>query len=787
MTPLRTILLAVWIVLLASARVADASAFRFATVDLPGASLTALRDVDSHGSVVGFYEHAGSTHGFLLAAGQGLVTIDFPGADATFAGGLDDSGTIVGEYVVGGASHAFLLAAAYTGIDLPGSDETFGTRINGRGDLSGTYRIGSETRGFTRVAGTFSTVDVPGADATLVQSINDRGETVGFFYGTGTRGFLQSGTTFTAFEVPGADETFPTDLDNLGGIVGYHETGGRFRGFLRRAGSFEPIDFPGADHTFPQGMNDHGLVVGFYDLGGIVHGFVASSVAEPASPAGLLVGIAMLACMGRRPRPCRVAPAAELRPGRGTKRPRRALACLVLLGASSAVVEAQTPSLQFVHPVNGQVAAPDNLLLWAVVVGDPASLLPAPKVVFEASADGTTFVPLPQGNAPDFGLGSYTSSVDVGEFPVGTLFLRARVEGDSVGPVVHIDVRRRPVPDCHVARLNALRVRFDCSATRNDNGGIASYEFDFGDGTRTVTQVPHAVHAYRRFGKYPVAVTVRDRLDLAATIFRELVLVQLATLQNPPRCGCEELTVNTRGMSQLRDTRRPRRPPQSGYEPAPLGRDPDFATFNFEVSAALTAMSDPGLCTEGQRVRRTVTSTVMGQQRQDHKRACTRGLDLHICAGDRDCDTRRTCNGGALDKQACDSPAQRQACVIGGGTCEGSSMDGRCTEFPLAGRERGNDDYRRPFPEDNGGVKLHVAATRTPVWIDFPGASVPHRQLTHSFRYEADFIAFVEGRRNCSCHFQVIVDWDATNRTFRDATGLRAAEGETSNCRIVVP
>jgi len=69
----------------------------FASFDVPGAGLTRPIDVNNSGVIVGRYDDANGTHGFVL--NQGVFTsIDFPGAVLSFAQGLNDMGQIVGSF-----------------------------------------------------------------------------------------------------------------------------------------------------------------------------------------------------------------------------------------------------------------------------------------------------------------------------------------------------------------------------------------------------------------------------------------------------------------------------------------------------------------------------------------------------------------------------------------------------------------------------------------------------------------------------------------------------------------
>lgn len=253
-------------------------------------------------------------------------------------------------------------------------------------------------------------------------------------------------------------------------------------------------------------------------------------------------------------------------------------------------------------------------------------------------------------------------------------------------------------------------------------------------------------------------------------------------------CGCERMIVHTQNQSQVRD---PRRPGGGTFQPAPLGPDPTFLSYDFEVEARFTDGSDPAGCPEGQEIRRTFTSggTV------DHKRACAAGRDLPSCRTDRDCDTLR-CTGGSLDGGDCNEPAAAFRCQLGGGRCAGQG-DGRCGSFPFAQDARGNDDYRRPTvpsdaPSAAVGPKLHLTGPPRAIWLDpFGAPTLPLAETPAAgpqARWDADFLAFVRGPdadSSCSCHFTVTLIFDPATHTYADGTGLTLVDdAETVRCAM---
>ncbi len=455
-----------------------------------------------------------------------------------------------------------------------------------------------------------------------------------------------------------------------------------------------------------------------------------------------------------------------------------------LLGPT--VLSAQ--GLVFISPRVGQVIGGQNVLLWAAEAIRPPQAAQLP-VDFYVSTDGRNFSLLPRAEAPDLGESSYTTALDARAFPPGPLWLRA---GGPSGPVVQVEVDLLPRPFCHIRPHDASTVTFDCSLSLDPDGHIQRYEWDFGDRTKLLTQIAILEHVYPGPGEFDFQVTAVDNRGLSSTLQKIVSITPgVVTVKDPDMCGCKEMVITAKGDSFLRDKRRfndngtPANPDDDTYDPAPLGLDPDFLSLNFEINAVLKEGSDPELCKEGQRVRRTAK---IGAGRAEHKKACTMGQDLPSCQNDRHCDSY-TCSGGTEAGKPCNDLVGQQLCLLGGGQCR-SNGDGKCTEFPnVDGGARGNDDFRRHTARDLQGLKLHCPRCNAPTWDDHPGQpSVRHAAIKTDFKYEADFLAFVEGDGDCdcSCHFKILIDWDGANQMYRPTSGITLVmDGETKNCSLV--
>ncbi len=442
---------------------------------------------------------------------------------------------------------------------------------------------------------------------------------------------------------------------------------------------------------------------------------------------------------------------------------------------------ARGAGLRFVTPRPNQVVGGDNVFLWAA---EAAAVPPARgaqlkerQVVFEASTDNRRFLPLPRQSAPDYGPFSQTSAFDATAFPSGLLFLRVRYADQPKGPTIRVRINQLPKVDCKGASEipGSFTVFFACTGSRDPDGRIVLYLWDFGDGTRTLkTDKPIAVHSYASSGTYPLEVTAFDDGGLSSTWMR-LVTVStgLVGLVPSEKCGCKEMIVTAKGNSTLKDGRR--------KDLAPLGRDPAFVSFNFEVLAILEPGSNPALCTEGQWLKRTSTGTFETSGFTHHKVACAAGQLLTKCTKNADCDNFR-CT--AKPHRLCNDLISRLNCRELGGTCERQG-DGVCKPFPFGGATRGSDDYRRAGDE---GVKFYGPG---PVirWFDGPGLADRQAKIRFDYRFDGDFHMFVNGTNgggNCQCHVQLVIDWDHKRRVYRGDTGINLMIGEETSASCSV-
>jgi uncharacterized membrane protein len=209
-------------------------------------------------------------------------SIDYPGA--TDSGANDSNGhTIVGEFSDSATTYArafYLTRTTYYTVNIPGAIESFFVGINTPGQMVGNYYDSSE-HGFVYDGKDISTFDVPGSyGSTDATDISDSGVIVGDYFDNflHQHGFVDKDGVFTTLDFPGATRTFAAGINSSGAIVGaYIDTAGE-HGFLLNNGVYSAIDFPLSIDTAAFGVNDGGDVTGtFIDANHLTHGFIYSS------------------------------------------------------------------------------------------------------------------------------------------------------------------------------------------------------------------------------------------------------------------------------------------------------------------------------------------------------------------------------------------------------------------------------------------------------------------------------------------------------------------------------
>jgi hypothetical protein len=220
----------------------------FSPVEPPGSTLTTPGFISPQGDIVGVYVDArGVSHGFILSGGK-FANIDFPGATGTALSGLNPSGEMSGFICSDPAcgltgafsiSHSFVISkkGVFTSFDPPGAISSNASAVNPSGEVVGAYTDNAGIgHGYIFDHGTFTTIDFPGATFTFIGGGNAEGDVVGEYNDAAGVGhsFLRSKGIFTSFDPPGATFSLATGINPAGIIVGaYFDSVGVEHGYIR--------------------------------------------------------------------------------------------------------------------------------------------------------------------------------------------------------------------------------------------------------------------------------------------------------------------------------------------------------------------------------------------------------------------------------------------------------------------------------------------------------------------------------------------------------------------------
>jgi probable HAF family extracellular repeat protein len=274
---------------------------RFMSIDVPGATATQARGINPQGDIVGYYNIAANTYGFLLSRGM-LKTIEDPnGTGSTQAWGITANGDIVGFYGSSSTNddatqtHAFLRYpdGNFVPIDYP--DEllpssyplpvhTMAVKITSTGRIVGCFHhhfddFVTTMHGWVSQDGNFEP-PFP-LLASMHNGITPDGSTiVGVVFQTMSQShaYVVSNGTTRIIDPPGSISAGAWDINPAGEIVGYFtDVANHTHGFLLVNGAYTVIDFPGTGVVATQirGLNAEGDIVGQYTDSNGVHGFLA--------------------------------------------------------------------------------------------------------------------------------------------------------------------------------------------------------------------------------------------------------------------------------------------------------------------------------------------------------------------------------------------------------------------------------------------------------------------------------------------------------------------------------
>jgi len=279
---------------------AQTSYYTVTTVDVPGATDTALDGINDAGQIVGYATGpSGAEYGFLDTNGSFARVND--GTLWTQLNGINSAGKAVGwnELNSGWDNGVIDVGGTFTSLAVPGALSVTGYGINDAGQIVGTFYNGSATRGFLETNGTFATISVPGSTYTVANGISDSGVISGWYIsGSAYHAFIDTNGTYTTIDPPGATEAVARAINSLGQVLVTSSAGL----FIEADGGYTAIspNVPGATQVY-NGINDAGVIVGFYQTSnGTMNGFVATPngtttdsvplpVAGGTAPGGMLI------------------------------------------------------------------------------------------------------------------------------------------------------------------------------------------------------------------------------------------------------------------------------------------------------------------------------------------------------------------------------------------------------------------------------------------------------------------------------------------------------------------
>jgi hypothetical protein len=267
----------------------------FTTFDSPAGTTIHPMGINNDGVIVGSFDDANSTHGFIRSSSGTLTTYDAAnngagGLEDTTISGINNVGTIAGSYSSADGAGGFTLSLngqfssfqyiPNTMPSVPGSLVI--TSINDAGDIAGYFvnwnhciqGFGgppSALRGFN-AAGPF----VAYCSTTMASAINANGDIVGSFQDQNTivHGYLLNLKGGLSVTIDGGGDTRAISINSQGVVVGSTSESSFVRTPDGTLTSFNPpnTSYPGSSAV---SINSSGVIAGnFCDAGSLCHGYI---------------------------------------------------------------------------------------------------------------------------------------------------------------------------------------------------------------------------------------------------------------------------------------------------------------------------------------------------------------------------------------------------------------------------------------------------------------------------------------------------------------------------------
>jgi hypothetical protein len=275
---------------------APAPGYRYTVIHVPGAAWTQAYRMNAQGDLVGSYQDATGTHGFLLR-GRSYRSISVPTAIMTHARGINERGDVVGYYVAGETTRGFILSdGRFTTLQVPATRGTRLWDITGSGEVSGEYQAveGGPWHAFTWREGEFTLIAIPDATMSAGFGINVQGDVVGHYQLPSPDGGVTKmlGFVWRDGVVTQLDHPVPNLMSCAFGIsadavIGHYQdlSNDVVYGFVWQDGDFTTtLRVPDAAETYPISITPAGTVAGYHRAAaaGGWRGFVA----EPLNGGG---------------------------------------------------------------------------------------------------------------------------------------------------------------------------------------------------------------------------------------------------------------------------------------------------------------------------------------------------------------------------------------------------------------------------------------------------------------------------------------------------------------------